>query len=177
MLKRAIMAGPALGAFVLATFFLMRSPAPVQGQDHPQSDEQVSGPYEVIKNWPKPLSTLWPAEKGWTWGATQAIYAQNPDRIFISMRGELPIIKPGDFLNIYDEAQNVEVPGLGEGGRSIWLTIPQPGVPTRNASVGPMSSPGEPHVKFRAQEGRDYRWQHLIFIVNSQGDLVDDWSR
>jgi hypothetical protein len=80
-------------------------------------------------------------------------------------------------LNIYDEAQNVEVPGLGEDGRNIWLTIPMPGVPPRNASVGPMSSPGEPHVKFKAQEGRDYRWQHLIFIVDSQGNLVDDWSR
>ena len=43
------------------------------------------------------------------------------------MRGELPVIKPGDFLIVYDEAQNVEVPGIGEDGRSIWLTIPMPG--------------------------------------------------
>src|SRR5258708_35929929 len=134
MSKRAIMAGTILGGFLFSTLFLVRGPAPLQAQgamarNHSQSDEQVSGPYEVVKNWPKPLATLWPAEKGWTWGATQAIYAQNPDRIFISMRGELPIIKPRDFLNIYDEAQNVEVPGIGEDGRGIWLTIPMPGVP------------------------------------------------
>src|ERR1700722_8819757 len=115
MLKHAIMTVTSLyGLLLFATLILAHSPAPVQAQGamaqrHPESDEQVSGPYEVVKNWPKPLATLWPSEKGWTWGATQAIYAQNPNRIFISMRGELPIIKPGDFLSIYDEAQNVEV--------------------------------------------------------------------
>jgi len=37
------------------------------------SDEQVSGPYLPVVGWPKPLATLWPDEKGWTWGSTQAI--------------------------------------------------------------------------------------------------------
>src|ERR1700674_3870218 len=54
------------------------------------SDELVDGPYRVDPNWPKPLSTLFPEEKGWTWGAVQGIFAQNPDRIFVVMRGELP---------------------------------------------------------------------------------------
>ena len=107
MLKRAIMVITSLGGFLFAMFFLVHRPTSVQAQgamaqNHSQSDEQVSGPYEVVKNWPKPLATLWPEEKGWTWGSTQAIFAQNPNRIFISMRGELPIIKPGDFLSIYD---------------------------------------------------------------------------
>src|SRR5579863_7495146 len=54
------------------------------------SDELVDGPYRVDPNWPKPLSTPFPEEKGWTWGAVQGIFAQNPDRIFVAMRGELP---------------------------------------------------------------------------------------
>ena len=54
------------------------------------SDELVDGPYRVDPNWPKPLATLFPEEKGWTWGAVQGIFAQNPDRIFVAMRGELP---------------------------------------------------------------------------------------
>src|SRR5690242_19820881 len=113
MVNRAIMVMMTLGSLLFAAFFLVHSPVSIHAQgataqNHSQSDEQVSGPYEVVKNWPKPLATLWPAEKGWTWGATQATFAQNPNRIFISMRGELPIIKPGDFLSIYDEAQNVE---------------------------------------------------------------------
>jgi DNA-binding beta-propeller fold protein YncE len=141
-----------------------------QAQNHADSDELVSGPYEVVKDWPKPLATLFPEEQGWTWGSTQAVYAQNPNRIFIGMRGELPIIVGGAPLN-------VEVPGIGVNGRSIWLTVPTPGLPARNASVGPTASPGEPHVKFVAQEGRDYRWQHLVYAVDGQGNLVDDWSR
>ncbi len=54
------------------------------------SDELVDGPYRVDPNWPKPLATLFPEEKGWTWGAVQGVFAQNPDRIFVVMRGELP---------------------------------------------------------------------------------------
>jgi len=30
------------------------------------SDELVDGPYRVDPNWPKPLATLFPEEKGWT---------------------------------------------------------------------------------------------------------------
>jgi hypothetical protein len=52
-----------------------------------------------------------------------------------------------------------------------------PGVPPRNASVGPTASPGEPHVEFVAQEGRDFRWKHLVFAVDAEGNLVDDWSQ
>ena len=101
-MKRGIIVMTSVGSLLIAMVTLFRSAAPAHAQtasaqSHAQSDEQVSGPYDVVKNWPKPLATLWPSEKGWTWGATQAIYAQNPNRIFISMRGELPIIKPGDF--------------------------------------------------------------------------------
>src|ERR1700730_5193308 len=54
------------------------------------SDELVDGPYRVDPNWPRPLATLFPEDKGWTWGAVQGVFAQNPDRIFVVMRGELP---------------------------------------------------------------------------------------
>src|SRR5258708_39661973 len=53
------------------------------------SDELVDGPYRVDPNWPKPLATLFPEDKGWTWDAFQGVFAQNPDRIFGAMRGEL----------------------------------------------------------------------------------------
>src|SRR5712691_9420500 len=54
------------------------------------SDQLVNGPYRVDPTWPKPLGELFPEEKGWTWGAVQGVFAQNPDRIFVTMRGELP---------------------------------------------------------------------------------------
>jgi hypothetical protein len=37
------------------------------------SDELVDGPYRVDPNWPKSLTTLFPEEKGWTWGAVQGV--------------------------------------------------------------------------------------------------------
>src|SRR5712672_4338611 len=69
---------------------MLRSRATVLAQNHDASDQQVTGPYDVVKDWPKPLATLFPEEKGWTWGAVQGVFAQNPDRIFVAMRGELP---------------------------------------------------------------------------------------
>jgi hypothetical protein len=145
----------------------------LQAASADRSLEPTTGPYEVDKNWPKPLSTLFPEEKGWTWGSTQAVFAQNPNRIFIGMRGELPAIKPGAEDSVPPDVVSWDG---GENG-PVRLSIPIPQLPVRNASVGVTSSPGEPHVKNVAVEGKDYRWQHLVFAVDGQGNLVDDWSR
>jgi hypothetical protein len=131
---------------VLSSLAYFARPMAVRGQATAQSpyqsDEQVTGPYEVVKDWPKPLSTLFPEEKGWTWGATQAIYAQNPNRIFVSMRGELPAIRGAEQLGRIGSALggavttadplNIEWPGAGEDGQGIFLTLPTPGLPARN---------------------------------------------
>ena len=34
----------------------------------------ITGPYEVVRDWPKPLSQL-PGHDQWTWGATEAVFA------------------------------------------------------------------------------------------------------
>src|SRR6266699_2032683 len=49
----------------------------------------LTGPYEVVSDWPKPLSQL-PGHEQWTWGAVQGIFAESPNRVFILERGELP---------------------------------------------------------------------------------------
>ena len=181
----AIAVGFLLSLFHFSEPVVMRGQASAQPPN--QSDEQVSGPYEPVKDWPKPLPTLFPEEKGWTFGSTQAIFAQNPSRIFISMRGELPAIRGGESLGRIGSALgaalptadpiNIEWPDAGEDGRSISVTVPTPGLPARNASIGPTTSPGEPHVKFVARENIDYRWKHLLFVVDAQGNLAEDWSR
>jgi NHL repeat len=178
MSRRAV--SVAVLSFGLAVVFLLLvRPGLMQGQgakssEMNPSDEQVTGSYNVDKDWPKPLDTLFPEEKGWTWGSTQAVFAQNPNRIFIAMRGELPSIRTGDNAA---EPLNVEWPEAGDDARSIYLTVPTPGLPARNASIGPTTSPGEPHVKFIAKEGVDFRYRHLVFVVDGQGKLVQDWSR
>src|SRR6187397_1551694 len=47
--------------------------------------QDQTGPYEVVPDWPKPLSQL-PGHEKWTWGATQGIFAETPNRVFLLQR-------------------------------------------------------------------------------------------
>ena len=51
--------------------------------------QDIFGAYEVVPNWPKPLTSL-PGHEKWTWGAGQSVFAESPNRVFILQRGELP---------------------------------------------------------------------------------------
>ena len=95
-------------------------PGLVGGQDQ-------TGPYEVVPDWPKPLAQL-PGHEDWTWGAVQGIFAESPDRVYILLRGELPVL---------ERPQEVPYPGVGPS-----LSYPVSATPFRNASVGPVTSPG-----------------------------------
>src|SRR5882672_4672521 len=53
--------------------------------------EDLTGPYEVVKGWPKDISTLAGNDK-WTYGAGQGVFAESPNRVFMLFRGELPKI-------------------------------------------------------------------------------------
>src|SRR5919205_796204 len=54
--------------------------------------QDMFGAYEVVPNWPKPISSL-PGNEKWTWGAGQGVFAESPNRVFILQRGELPNIQ------------------------------------------------------------------------------------
>lgn len=145
--------------------------APRQGQwvdPANPSDQLVDGPYRVDPNWPKPLATLFPEEKGWTWGAVQGIFAQNPDRIFVTMRGELPDVT--DIKSVFAEAQTPL-------GMTVHLEVPGRGMYARNASVGRYASPGEASDNYLGVEEKDYRWKHIITVFDSQGNVKEAWTQ
>ncbi len=50
--------------------------------------EDETGPYEVVAGWPKPLHT-----DGWTWGSTEGVWAESPNRIWAFQRGEVFVEK------------------------------------------------------------------------------------
>jgi hypothetical protein len=52
-----------------------------------------TGHYKVVEGWPKPLPDTRHSHEGWTWGSFGGVYAENPDRIWVAMRGELPLPK------------------------------------------------------------------------------------
>ena len=87
--------------------------------------QDMFGAYEVVKGWPKDISTI-PGNEKWTYGAGQAVYAESPNRVFMLYRGELPNIK------------RPQTKMLPEFGPSIQFPIGR--LPWRDASVA--SLPG-----------------------------------
>src|SRR5579864_4834485 len=77
-------------------------PGTVGGQD-------TFGAYDIVKGWPKDISTL-PGNDKWTWGAGQGVYAENPNRIFLLFRGELPNIPRPMTRKLADVAPSLSFP-------------------------------------------------------------------
>ena len=95
-------------------------PGTVGGQD-------MFGAYDVVKGWPKDISTI-PGNEKWTWGAGQSVYAESPNRVFLLFRGELPNIpRPQTKL-------------LPEFGPSIQFPIGR--LPWRDATVSALPGAG-----------------------------------
>ena len=99
--------------------------------------EDLTGPYEVVKGWPKDISTLAGNEK-WTYGAGQGVFAESPNRVFMLFRGELPKIPtPRNVLlpqvgpsisfpvaGMWRDATTASLPGVGGTDQDTrkWLT-------------------------------------------------------
>jgi len=132
----------------------------------------LTGPYDVAKDWPKPLSQL-PGHEKWTWGSVEGVYAESPNRVFIFQRGELPLMS---------RPQGKPVPEFGPS-----LSFPVGQVPFRNASQGPVSSPpgagapgADPSDPAQAWKGRmdvDARWEHLLVAVDANGNITEQWTQ
>jgi hypothetical protein len=132
----------------------------------------LTGPYEVVPNWPKPMSTL-PGHENWTYGSMQGVFAESPNRVYIVQRGELPAI-PRPAAR--------PVPEFGPS-----LSFPVGQAPFRNASQGPASSPpgaggpgadpDDPKQQWMGRMGVDARWEHTILVLNAAGDIIEQWTQ
>ena len=94
MLRRVVIFLVIAIVFVIGVLLGSR-PASVQGADDlgtvPQKGgQEQTGHYEVVRDWPKPLTSL-PGHEKWTWGSPEGIFAENPNRIYVVERGELQI--------------------------------------------------------------------------------------
>jgi DNA-binding beta-propeller fold protein YncE len=120
-------------------------PTPWSYQDWP------TGPYKVVESWPKPLPDTRHSHAGWTWGSFGGVYAESPDRIWIAMRGELPLPE----------------------GAAPWTPYVALN-PSRGNAVG--DSDGlSPTCQPVAKRGWERRFEHSIIVVNRAGELVDEW--
>jgi hypothetical protein len=143
------------------------SPAPPAASDSPESTAAAAaqasqerggqdefGPYEPVPDWPKPPTDGSDGVKheGWTWGSVGGIYAETPDRIWVAMRGELPLPKEAKPWTIYGALQ-----------------------PARNATGNPdgINATCQPTEK----RGWERRFHHSIFVVDRAGNIVQDWPQ
>lgn len=132
-----------------------------QGAMPQKGGQEQTGHYQAVPNWPQPLPD---SEGKWTWGATQGIFAQNPNRIFILQRGELPLLK---------RPAMAPIPQFGPS-----LAFPVNQMPFRNASQSPVASPPSEYAnKGLIKDGVDYRWRNVLFVVDGEGKLVEAWNQ
>jgi len=132
----------------------------------------LTGPYDVARGWPKPMSQL-PGHEKWGWGSVEGIFAESPNRIFIAQRGELPVLT---------RPPQTPVPQFGPS-----LSFPTAQVPFRNASQGPVAAlpgGGAPGAKpedadklWKGTKGLDARWEHNLVVVDAEGNITEQWTQ
>jgi hypothetical protein len=169
----------AIAVAFLMGFLLAQRLTPVQAQGKPGlgfaaipgvvGGQDPFGPYEVVKDWPKDISTL-PGNENWTWGAGQSVYAENPNRVFLLFRGELPKIK------------RPEIKMLTEFGPS--LSFPIGRLPWRDATVaalpgagGSGQDPDDGPKLWRGTVGVDAKWEHCLTVVDANGNIIEQWTQ
>ena len=140
------------------------------------------GPYDPVPGWPKPLEESMPDadHKGWTWSQATNITVAGPNRFIILQKGELPVI-PKNVPTTW-------LPQLGPGLRYP----PGIGVPLREAASATPSCGGRPYptgvtpnpnCPVAGPDGRygrpgvDWRWEHVITVVDANGNTIEDWRQ
>jgi 6-phosphogluconolactonase (cycloisomerase 2 family) len=167
-------------AVVFAAGFLAATKlSPVQAKDKPGSGfaaapgemgvQDVFGPYEVVKGWPKNISTVAGNEK-WTWGAGQSVYAESPNRIFLLFRGELPNIPRPETKLIPEFGPSLQFPI----GRLPWRDATVAALP---GAGGSGQDPDDGPKLWRGTVGVDAKWEHCLTVVDANGNIVEQWTQ
>ena len=130
--------------------------------------QDMFGAYDIVPNWPKPLTGL-PGHEKWTWGAGQSVFAESPNRVFILQRGELPNIERPKQIKLPQLGPNIEFPIGRLPFRDATSTSPPGALETRDGKVGDDADVG--------QAGVDFRWEHCIVVVDANGNMIEDWTQ
>ena len=131
--------------------------------------QDIFGAYEVVPDWPKDISKA-PGNEGWTFGAGQSVFAENPNRVFVLQRGMLPAMNRPMVKKI---APSLVFPI----GRLPWrdATVASP---PGNGGTGALAGTGiDAWLKAGNQWDVDGKWANTIMIFNGQGDLIESWKQ
>jgi sugar lactone lactonase YvrE len=131
--------------------------------------QEMFGGYDIVKGWPKDISTL-PGNEKWTFGAGQSVYAESPNRIIMLFRGELPNIKRPQSKLLTDFGPSIQFPI----GRLPWRDATVASLPGGGASG---SIPGAPTDGWSGTLGVDAKWENCIVIADANGNIVERWTQ
>src|SRR2546423_3110289 len=118
--------------------------------------QDMFGGYEVVKGWPKDISTVSGNEK-WTYGAGQSVYAESPNRVFMLFRGELPNIKRPQAKLLPEFGPSIQFPI----GRLPWRDATVASLPGGGAAG---ADPGAPTDGWSGTLGLDAKWENCILV-------------
>ena len=131
--------------------------------------QEMFGQYEIVKGWPKDISTL-PGNEKWTYGAGQSVYAESPNRIIMLFRGELPNIKRPQSKMLTEFGPSIQFPI----GRLPWRDATTASLPGGGAGG---SIPGAPTDGWSGTLGVDAKWENCIVIADANGNIVERWTQ
>ena len=142
--------------------------------------EDLTGPYEVDPDWPRP--DLFP--DGLTWGRTSSVWAETPDRIFVIQSGLVPLSwreLDGERLIGAQQATGMNMPFLRQINNAVHCGTPmQWGLdPTQwHCEKRPDGTLIDKLVEQRTGipiEGA--RWEYCLVVLNREGEIVDTWQQ
>ena len=97
--------------------------------------QDLTGPYDVVKGWPKDISTL-PGNEKWTYGAGQGVFAESPNRIFMLFRGELPKMEAPRATLLPQVGPSISFPVAGLWRDATQASLPGSAAPIRTPESG-----------------------------------------
>ena len=172
-MKRRVVTIPAILAGFLVIFLMGNRLGRVQGQAKPgdgfaaipglKGGQDMFGPYDVARNWPKPMSASLPDHEKWTWSVTMDVYAESPDRVFLAQKGELPLFT--------QRPATIKLPQVGPG-----LEFPVFRLPLRQAG-GAIPNGDELNAPDAGKAGVDWRWQNCIVVIDRNGNIKESWTQ
>jgi DNA-binding beta-propeller fold protein YncE len=142
----------------LAACTTTNEPASPNTQSTPDERQSAQdwpfGPYQIVDDWPQPLPDDRHSHDGWTWGSMGGVFAESPDRIWIAQRGELPLPEGSQPWTPYAALD------------------PSPGIANSNSDGVTATCQTTTNLR-----GWERRFEHVIFVVDGDGNLVDDWPQ
>jgi hypothetical protein len=143
--------------------------------------EDLTGPYEVVKGWPKDISTL-PGNEKWTYGAGENVFAESPNRIYALFRGELPKMAPPKAMLLPQAGPSISFPVAGFWRDATVASLPGTGGTDNDmkewltAWEGKAPDLGIKGPPYR-QLGVDANWENCLVVLDGSGNILETWKQ